>query len=198
MARYHNTDLLAVKLDVNDKHDISKIYSEMARMFDAVAPAYKGKTNRTELDIKFALKSANQVIYREVKLRAPTIRPEIQAGKSESRKSVHLSDKKYMKERQAEGKRWRSQGIIARRVVTFSAPVSTYVAAVEYGRDSFLQFVKKSSKGGYVRKVGAMKAQPFLRVSQNTKAQAAYDTFAAVLAARWVNTMKAVARHQAK
>ena len=199
------TELATVSLSVNGRDDISAIYNEMVKMFDQVAPAYTGKTNRTELDIKHALKKANELIYREARLKAPRIRPEIQEGKIQSRKNIHLSDPKYMKERSSAGKKFRAKGIIARRIVTFAHPVSTYVAALEYGRDEFLQVMKKKPYGivggqtdSWLRKVGAMDAQPFLRKSLDNKAQQAYDEFSSVLKKRWINTLKAVGRHNAK
>jgi len=195
-------EMVTVKLDFNGEHDISAIYKEMQKMFDQVAPAYKGKTNRTETDIKYSLRVANQVIYREARIKAPRIRPDIHARQSKEKQEIHLSDKKYMVERSAAGKKFRSQGIVARRVVTFKDPVSKYVAAVEYGRDSFIQVMKKKPygvKGGdtsfWLRKVGAMKAQPFLRKSQNNKAQIAYNTFTETLSKRWLTTLKRVAKH---
>jgi len=204
MAKTHDTDLLTVKLAFNGKTDVSAIYKDMQKMFDQVAPAYKGKTNRTETAIKASLTKANQVIYREARMKAPRIRPDIQAAKQKSRKDVHLSDKEYMVERAAAGKVWRKQGIIARRVVTFKAPVSSYVAAIEYGRDEFVQVAKKKAgdnmggeTGFYMRHVGAMKAQPFLRKAQNSKAQVAIDTFATVLSKKWINILARVAKVKA-
>lgn len=63
------TQMATVNLTVNGRDDISAIYNEMVKMFDQVAPAYKGKTNRTELDIKYALKQANVLVYRKLGLK---------------------------------------------------------------------------------------------------------------------------------
>ena len=199
--REYKTGYAAIALDFNGKTKLSDILAEMTSKFDEVAGSYKGKTNRAETDIKFALKKANQVIYREVKLRAPRIKPHIQAGKSKERKLIHLKD--HILEKPTNGKTWRSQGM-SRRVVTFSKEVSHYVAALEYGRDEFMQVRKKpkSVKGGdtsyWLRSVGAMKAQPFIKVAQNKKAQAAFDTFSDVLGVRWLKTMKKVAKVKKK
>jgi hypothetical protein len=195
MARRFNFDFVSADLSMNGENDISGIYREMIKMFDQVAPAYKSKTNRTELDIRHAMKEAHQLIYHQARIQAPKIRPEIQAGKEEGRKDVHLSDKRYMIERQALGKKWRSQGIVARRVVTFKDPVSKYVAAVEYGRESFMQPIVRETKNGATiafRKVGAAKAQPFLRKAQKRKAQPAVNEFSRVLKVRWLKTLKRV------
>jgi hypothetical protein len=205
MAQMKNTDLLTVALDFNGKRDLSEIYREMTKMYDQVAPAYKGKVNRTETDIRYSLRKANEVIYREARLKAPKVRPDIQARQNKELQLIHLSDKKYMIEGARQGKTWRKQGIVARRVVTFKAPVGEYAAAVEYGRKEFMQVIENKSykkKNGdtnfHLRAVGAMKAQPFLRKAQNSKAQSAFDTFSAVLDKRWNTTMKTVAKHHAK
>jgi hypothetical protein len=43
-----------------------------------------------------------------------------------------------------------------------------------------------------------MKAQPFLRKSQNNKAQLAFNTFSETLSIRWLKTLKRVAKHNKK
>lgn len=192
----HKTDLLTVALDFNGSTKLSDILAEMQSRFEDVADVYVGKTNKAELDIRAALKAANEVIYREVKMKAPRIKPHIQATKSKDRKDIHLKD--HIQAKATNGKTWRSQGM-SRVVVTFAPIVGSYAAALEYGRDEFMQVMKKKPfgiKGGdtdyWLRSVGAAKAQPFIRDAQTRKAQAAFDTFSSVLGTRWVKRMKAV------
>lgn len=203
MARYHGQDLITTKITFNGSSEVNKIYKEMQRMFDEVGGAYASKTNRSITDIKYALRKANEVIYEEAFRRAPVIRPEIYAGESEDRKPVHIKDRRYMVERSAHGKKWQKRGIIARRVVTFKAPVSEYVASVEFGRDSFMQVVRKKPYGitsgetdFFLRKVGAAEAQPFLLPAQKAAANRALEVFAATLQKRWLTTLKRVSKRR--
>jgi hypothetical protein len=197
MARYHGQDLIETKLTFNGISNVNKIYKEMQEMFNEVGGAYASKTNRSITDIKYSLRKANEVIYNEAFKRAPVIRPEIYAGESDDRKPVHIKDRRYMIERSAHGKKWLKRGIVARRVVTFKDPVSEYVAAVEFGRDSFMQVVKKKPYGitsgetdFFLRKVGAASAQPFLLPAQKAAANRALNVFALTLQKRWLNTLK--------
>ncbi|MGZ7642477.1 hypothetical protein [Vibrio parahaemolyticus] len=196
-------NIVSVDLTFNGESDWKAIEQEMVRVFDEVGAAYKQKRNRSITAINNALKKANQVIYKEARIRAPIIKPHIQATKQESRKNIHLRD--HMIERSASGRKWRAKGIVARRVVTFKAPASEYAAAVEYGRDAFIQVVRKAPfgiKGGqtdyWLRKVGAMEAQPFLRVSQEAKAQEALSVFSRELQKNWLTILKRVNKKRGK
>ncbi|KAB0285468.1 hypothetical protein F2P58_23435 [Vibrio fortis] len=205
MASASRREYVEVKLDFNGKSSWSGIEKEMVRLFDEVGLNYNKRTNHSISVIKGALKAANQVIYKEAQVRAPVIKPHIQATKQTSRKNIHLGSPEYMIERSAHGKKWVQQGIIARRFITFKKPVSEYAAAIEYGRDAFLQVVRKKPfgiQGGdtsfWVRQVGAMKAQPFLRESQQAKAQEAVNTFSTVLERRWLRVLTRLEKRRGK
>ncbi|MDP5253372.1 MULTISPECIES: hypothetical protein [unclassified Vibrio] len=193
--------LLAVSLSFNGQDSLSAIESEMVSLFGEVGAAYKKKTNHSIKVIKDALKEANQVIYKECLVKAPVIRPAILARESKATRDIHIGDPRYMVERSSHGKKWLKDGIVARRIVTFKSPVSSYAAALEYGRGEFLQVVRKAPYGitkgetdFWLRKVGAMEAQPFLLPSQRNKADKAMVVFASSLSSRWLKVLKKLER----
>lgn len=208
--RIRNGELVATELTLNGKESLPEILKEMSSLFEVVGTTYKSKTNKSVLNIKQALKEANLIIYREAKVRAPVIKPHIYESQSEANKAVSL--KNHMVARTAHGKKWLQRGIIARQVVTFKSPrdknaqpPAQYAAAVEVGRDEFMQVVRKKPfgiTGGetdfWLRKVPAMKAQPFLIPALESKAGAAYQVFASVLSKRWRKTLEKIERDNAK
>lgn len=198
MSKY---DLVSFELEFNGRVDLSGIENEMVELFGEVGASYKKKKNHSFTVIQGALRDAHQVIYRECLIKAPTIRADILASESKERRDIHLGDPKYMVERSAHGKKWLRSGIVARRIITFKPPVSEYAAAVEFGRDSFLQVVNKAPYGitqgqtGYwLREVGAMAAQPFLLPSQRSKANQAINVFASSLSNRWLKVLRRLER----
>lgn len=184
-------------LTLNGSKSLSQIEREMVKMFEEVGTAFKTKRNKSVIAIQAAMRDANQVIYEEALLRAPVIRPEIFAKESKRYHSVHLGSREHMIERSAVGKKWIKQGIIARRVVTFRDPASEYAAAVEYGRSEFLQ-VASNRNGLWLRTVGAMEAQPFLRPAQKAKAQEAVNVFTTSLSNRWLKVLSTLNRRKRK
>tara|TARA_Y100001960_G_C14784209_1_gene890296 strand:+ start:31162 stop:31788 length:627 start_codon:yes stop_codon:yes gene_type:complete len=194
------------KITYNGEADIRKMYSQMINLFDQVAIAYpNGKTNRGFLDIRYSLAKANKVIHAEVLKRAPVIRPEIAAKQSKKMQLLSLRDPKQTVARSAHSKKLMRRGIIARQVVTFrndkeNGSTGSYAAAIEFGRDPFMQVLEKKKhnvEGGdtdfFLRAVGAMKPQPFLIPAQRAKANQAMNVFAATLQKRWLTTLKKVA-----
>ena len=204
MASFHRFDMVTTELEFNGETDWRAIEAQMVRLFDEVGVNYRQRRNRSLTVISAALKVAHQVIYKEAQVRAPVIKPHIQAGKQEDRKDIHLGSPKYMIERSAHGKKWLQQGIVARRFVTFKDPVSTYAAAVEYGRDKpFLQVVKKAPFGiqsgdtdYWLRTVAPMEAQPFLGKAQRAKAQQAVNVFGTELSRRWLVVLRRLDRNR--
>lgn len=193
--------LVTFDLSFNGETNLSAIEDEMVKLFGEVGAAYKKNKNHSLTVIQGALKDAHQVIYRECLVRAPTIRADVLANESVEMRDVHLGDPKYMVERSAHGKKWLKDGIVARRIVTFKYPVSRYAAAVEYGRQEFMQVVKKAPYGitkgetdFWLRKVGAMEAQPFLIPSQRDKADQALNIFASSLSNRWLKVLRRLER----
>ncbi|PHS22005.1 MAG: hypothetical protein COA84_14075 [Robiginitomaculum sp.] len=165
----------------------------MQSMWDAVGSSYKSKTNRSLLDIRYSLRLANNVIYKRALLRAPSIRSEIRATEPAYRKAISLKDKSGLREASAMSRRLQSKGIVARRIVGSAGYASQYIAAVEYGRDEFVQPRTKIVNGAIeatFRKIGRAKAQPFLRQALFHGAQPAYDVFASTLEKRWAATMR--------
>ncbi|HGE6013831.1 TPA: hypothetical protein ACGGR7_002095 [Vibrio cholerae] len=202
MSKY---DLVSFELEFNGRVDLAGIENEMVKLFGEVGASYKKKKNHSVTVIQGALRDAHQVIYRECLIKAPTIRADILANESKERRDIHLGDPKYMVERSAHGKKWLQSGIIARRVITFKHPVSEYAAAVEFGRDSFLQVVKKAPYGitkgqtdYWLREVGAMAAQPFLLPSQRNKANQVINVFASSLSNRWLKVLRRLERKRNK
>ncbi len=184
-------------LNYNGHRGLSSIYKEMDLMWNQVGKSYKSKNNRSVLDIRFSLKQANQIIYKRALARAPSIKADVKRTEPEFRKKISLKDKSGLQERSAMSKRLMSKGIIARRTVGSSGYASQYIAAIEYGRDEFIQPRTKVVDGSIqatFRKIGKARAQPFLRQSLYHGAQPAYDVFANTLERRWAATMRRVAK----
>lgn len=208
--RKRKGELVVTDLEFNGNSDVSKIYKEIKKTFAEVGTAYKTtgttKTPRGVLDIRYALKHANKLIYDAAQIRAPIIKPHIYQGQSKANQAVSL--KNHMVEGQRLGKKWINRGIIARRVVTFRGKAKVegamspaqYAASVEFGREKFMQVAKKpvGITGGetdyYLRTVGATQPDPFLIPALEAKAQPAYDLFYKVLEKRWNTTMKTTAK----
>lgn len=169
------------------------IYKEMELMWNAVGSNYKSKTNRSLLDIRYSLKKANQIIYQRALRRAPSIRSEIKKTEPQYRKLISLKDDTGLREASAMSKRLLSKGIVARRIVGSAGYASQYIAAVEYGRDAFVQPRPNISSGALevtFRNIGKARAQPFLRQALFHGAQPAHDVFAKTLEKRWAATMR--------
>jgi len=184
-------------LTYNGSRSLPDIYKEMDKMWNLVGKAYESPNNRAVLDIRYSLRKANEVIYKRALSRAPSIRSEIRDTEPAYRKAISLKDKSGLQERSAMSKRLMSRGIIARRTVGSAGYASQYIAAVEYGRDEFVQPRTKIVNGAVeatFRKIGKAKAQPFLRQALFSGAQPAYDVFTSTLEKRWAATMKRVAR----
>ncbi len=185
------------ELTYNGKSSLPTIYAEMQKTWDAVGKSYKSKTNRSLLDIRFSLRKANESIYRRALARAPVIKADIKATEPEYRQEISLRDKSGLREGSAMSRKLQSRGVVARRIVGSKGYASQYIAAIEYGRDEFVQ-PRTKIVGDRVqatfRTIGKARPQPFLRQSLYHGAQGAYDIFSTTLEKRWTATMRRVAR----